>query len=236
VAAAALAACDRVVRYRLVALRTCRPLVAVVLREAGNGTRVTVGRGGPPGVRAVAPRAIRRKSRVWNWRRRRGERRAVARVAIRRQGRVIVVRVAGGASHGRVRSCQRKRRRIVIKTRRLPCRRRVARGTIRRESRVRRRIGGREILLVAIDALGRRPRKLIVLVAGGTRHCRVGARQGKVCLAVIECRRLPCRHRVARRTVGGEPRVRRRICVGEILLVAIDALGRSAGKLTRGVA
>ncbi len=58
----------------------------------------------------------------------------VARRTIRRHGCVVVVHVAIGTGHGGVRSSQRERGVVVVKARRLPCRRVMAKIASLREA------------------------------------------------------------------------------------------------------
>jgi hypothetical protein len=85
-------------------------------------------------------------------------------------------------------------------------------------------------------AVGRQPRINIVYMATGARHCCVPASERKDRLAVVKCRRLPRRGRVARRAIGREPRVRRTRGAIEIPLMAADTGSGSAGKLATNMA
>jgi hypothetical protein len=132
---------------------------------------------------------------------------------------IDIVLMARCARDRRVRACQRKRRIVVVKDRRLPtgvCR--MARGARRREPRVRDGSGrsGKRGCMACI-AVGCQPRVHIILMAVGTRHCYVAPRKGERSVAVIECRRLPGRERMACRTVGRESRVGRSVRRVEIV-------------------
>ena len=91
-----------------------------------------------PGRRAVAQGAIGRETRC-DVIRVRGSRkiRLVAAVTVSRQRQVVVVHVTSRASHGRMRSRQRKRRGVVIEGGACPVGRGVARCARRREAHCR---------------------------------------------------------------------------------------------------
>jgi hypothetical protein len=172
----------------------------------------------------VARRAIGRESRVG---------RSICRckillmapVTICGEANIDVVLVARSARNRWVCACQRKRRIVVVKDRRLPprvcC---MARGARGREPRVRYRRGrpGKRGGMTCV-AVGREPRIDIVPMAIGTRYGYMPSCQGKRCVAVIKCRRLPRCERMACRTVGREPRMGRRVRGVEIIEMATYA-------------
>lgn len=127
-------------------------------------------------------------------------------------------------------TCQREQRLAVIECRRLPCVGRMTRRAIRREPGMRRRIGCCEIRLMASDACRRRIREHSIQVTLHARHGLMRSREREADLVVIECRRMPSVHGMARRAIGGESRVLRIRRTREIGLVAADAGHGRSGK------
>ena len=161
----------------------------------------------------MADRAIGREARCYvGWVGGASKVRLVAAVAGRRQRTgVVIVGVAAGARHCRVRARQRERRVVVVERRRGPARGRVALRAVRREcggvGRVRRIRGPVVVRLVAADAGCRqRTRVVIVGVAAGARHCRVRARQWERCVVVVERRGCPACGVMALRAIRREAR------------------------------
>ena len=120
--------------------------------------------------------------------------------AVGRSPGVLAADVAGGALHGGVFAGERELgRRIVIKGRALPLGRRVALGAILRESGL--HVVGRRRLLevgeMAAHTISGRARVLASDVAGGAKHRRMFAGQGKSANSVIKLSALPARRCVA---------------------------------------
>jgi hypothetical protein len=148
---------------------------------------------------------------------------------------VVVVDVAGRARHAHVRARQCESRLVVIKCRRLPRRGRVAHLAGRRNAGLRVIRIGRcvEIVDMARGAVGGKVRVIVVHMAGGAGDRRVRARQWERRLAVIKCRRLPRRRRMAGLARRWEPsgNVVRVRCPLEVLQVAADAISWFSRKL-----
>ncbi len=193
---------------------------------------------GRPRRGGVACRAIARKPR--RCMRGVGRRREILLVtsdASCRDRREIVVRVAGRAGHGNVRTGQRERGFRVVEGRRLPGRRRMAGRTVRWKS-VMRRVGcRREVLLVAPHTCRRRRGIGHRRMAARARHrdVRTGEREGG--RRMIERRGLPRGCRVATRAIPGEPlrRVRRIRRGQELRFVTVVALRRCVLEPTAGM-
>ncbi len=123
----------------------------------------------------------------------------MAGVAVGGSAREHVVDVTVGARDVHVGTRQRKRRVAVVECCSSPGRRAVTDRTVLREPRghvvgIRRPI---EIRLMARHARGRKTGVDVVLVAGGTGHVDVGARQRERRVVVVERRARPVRGRVA---------------------------------------
>ncbi len=186
-----------------------------------------------PSRRGMASRARSRETRRCVIRIRRAVVvRLVATHARCRQRRVVVVHVAIGAGHGRVRTGQRERRRVVIERRSAPVCCAVA-GIARRRETYLRVVGiGRRsvVLLVARHARSVRARQSVVAVhvarAAGRRGMR--ARQREAGGRMVECPVAPVRRAVALVARLGEAclhvvRIGRALEIGQVALCARPA-------------
>ena len=160
---------------------------------------------------------------------RKGEVLRVALLAVRVGDRVIAVRVAGLAGRRLVLARERKGRLVVIELRRLPCRGRVAHGTIVRELagnviRVRRAV---VVVLMALIAVHVGNGCIVsVRVALLARRRQMPPFERKLRRSVAEGRRFPGRHAMALRAVAREypDCVIRALCCREVGLMALEAV------------
>ena len=153
--------------------------------------------------------------------RRRLVNRSVAAVAIGRNTRVVIVDVATRASHRRVRSGQRKSRRVVVEGGAVPVDRVVAQlaGSGKTELNMVDRRGRRVVVGLMTGHAGRaRQTEIVVHVARTAGNARVRACQRPTGGGMIECCAAPVRRGVAYSAIGRESccrvtRVRRPLIV-----------------------